>query len=794
MAEVVQMGLICGRATPSASTGARCWLLLRQTPWHWPQLAPSRSFVWCELPTSSVVCAQRRHVLRLRRADEARAVADSFLRNAVDNSHKLSQQMQRRGRAAAWALLERIVEDKEANEYHFSLVLHDGCRGVEDLECLTRLMKKAELGPNHVLDTGLHAAWAKHERFGEAVAVLVAAHKSGRLGLRKISSLMFTALRQLADRQQLLGPYHSVAFDTSRGGGSGGGLIPMPCATWQAEYFGALNIVGLVDAAHFRLAALRLCRTKAEVQWMAAEMRRGGLATLGVAGGPTRVKRGGDRSSCYIALHGAWLGLGEVGAAVAVLEEARAALYAAAQEATTATVVDDRSSSHDIDDPDATLSRVRSAALRELLLLEPGMYRRRVLGQPSAVAAPLAWEYFQQLQERSIADIFQYALMGELGCESRSELVALFQRKIMVPHWATYITLHHVWVRLGKMNQAVAQLSVGVANAELTLESASGVLNATISALTAAPTAAPWLLTQDTAAAEKTRTKHDIGTHGGDCDNLGEMLGSGSGSNGGGGGVGASRSLSRQPVVESWQLRPVREADDAGLSVAVGSSSGGEGGSGWELARGWAYFRAVQRLDDGTGRRRRRSVAAAAGGGDGGESGVLRAGREQYKRMVTACTTAEQLRSLLADLDQFEDEALQSQPGTGDANDHQGIDDGNDAETHAGWRSKTLQTLSRLDDIAFAETVHETWLMFGDPVAAVAVLARANANKQSTTRVRQCSLRTLRRLLSEDISLARSNTRPPKMAAAWGRYLSILEEHDIAHREHYELVRHTNKR
>ena len=121
-------------------------------------------------------------------------------------------------------------------------------------------------------------------------------------------------------------------------------------------------------------------------------------------------------------------------------------------------------------------------------------------------------------------------------------------------------------------------------------------------------------------------------------------------------------------------------------------------------------------------------------------------------------------------------------------------DDGNDAETDAGWRSKTLQTLSRLDDIAFAETVHETWLMFGDPVAAVAVLARANANKQSTTRVRQCSLRTLRRLLSEDISLARSNTRPPKMAAAWGRYLSILEEHDIAHREHYELVRHTNKR
>ena len=43
-----------------------------------------------------------------------------------------------------------------------------------------------------------------------------------------------------------------------------------------------------------------------------------------------------------------------------------------------------------------------------------------------------------------MADIFQYALMAELGCVRRGELVDLFQRKILVPHWQTATTLHNV--------------------------------------------------------------------------------------------------------------------------------------------------------------------------------------------------------------------------------------------------------------------------------------------------------------------------------------------------------------
>jgi hypothetical protein len=52
--------------------------------------------------------------------------------------------------------------------------------------------------------------------------------------------------------------------------------------------------------------------------------------------------------------------------------------------------------------------------------------------------------YFGALQERGVADIFQYALMAELACVRRGELVDLFQRKILVPHWQTATTLHNV--------------------------------------------------------------------------------------------------------------------------------------------------------------------------------------------------------------------------------------------------------------------------------------------------------------------------------------------------------------
>ena len=44
----------------------------------------------------------------------------------------------------------------------------------------------------------------------------------------------------------------------------------------QSGYFAKLNERGLVTSGHFRLGALRLCRTESEVEWMASEMRKGG--------------------------------------------------------------------------------------------------------------------------------------------------------------------------------------------------------------------------------------------------------------------------------------------------------------------------------------------------------------------------------------------------------------------------------------------------------------------------------------------------------------------------------------
>ena len=70
--------------------------------------------------------------------------------------------------------------------------------------------------------------------------------------------------------------------------------------------------------------------------------------------------------------------------------------------------------------------------------------RNRNALESSERGSKRATRYFSALQERGVADIFQYALMAELACERRSELVDLFQRKILVPHWQTATTLHNV--------------------------------------------------------------------------------------------------------------------------------------------------------------------------------------------------------------------------------------------------------------------------------------------------------------------------------------------------------------
>ena len=69
-----------------------------------------------------------------------------------------------RSKVEAWGLLRLLVETKEVNEYHFSLVLKDGCGDVAAVSRLNALISEAGIKPNHVLATGLHAAWVQQHQ------------------------------------------------------------------------------------------------------------------------------------------------------------------------------------------------------------------------------------------------------------------------------------------------------------------------------------------------------------------------------------------------------------------------------------------------------------------------------------------------------------------------------------------------------------------------------------------------------------------------------------------------------
>lgn len=88
------------------------------------------------------------------------------------------------------------------------------------------------------------------------------------------------------------------------------------------------------------------------------------------------------------------------------------------------------------------------------------MMRNLSMGGTEEQKLALAWTYFGALQERGVADIFQYALMAERACETRGDLVDLFQRKIMVPHWQTSTTLHNVRSEVLSLSLAFARANM----------------------------------------------------------------------------------------------------------------------------------------------------------------------------------------------------------------------------------------------------------------------------------------------------------------------------------------------
>eukprot|EP01045_Picozoa_sp_COSAG04_P048318 COSAG04_NODE_18474_length_440_cov_2.002933_1_plen_119_part_10 len=90
------------------------------------------------LPSAAALARQRQDVARVRSADAVRTESDATRRKALGHSRHLQECLERgpSGVAEAWGRLRLLVETGEVNEYHFSLVLRDGCA---DAEAVLRL-------------------------------------------------------------------------------------------------------------------------------------------------------------------------------------------------------------------------------------------------------------------------------------------------------------------------------------------------------------------------------------------------------------------------------------------------------------------------------------------------------------------------------------------------------------------------------------------------------------------------------------------------------------------------------
>lgn len=321
----------------------------------------------------------------------------------------------------AWGLLRLLVETKEANEYHFSLVLQDGCADVAAVSRLDGLIAESGIKPNHVLSTGLHAAWVEHGEFERAVQVLAAARSDGQLRTSVITRISLTTLSRMAQE-----PAVTVGRQADLAVSRWSHLeADITTVTTPWDYMRELYAAGIVEPAHVAVM-LQLCTSVDTIDLILREMHAHGVV---------------PDVYFYTALHNAWLKVGQMRDAVIAIEDAREAL------------------SHD-PASEELLSRTRSNALRTMLSVENEPVsmisigvddRPHVQGQTNGFGSvqceqgrQQAWQYFYELQLRGIADIFQYGVMAELACDSRQELFDLFHRKTLIPHAATYTTLHHV--------------------------------------------------------------------------------------------------------------------------------------------------------------------------------------------------------------------------------------------------------------------------------------------------------------------------------------------------------------
>lgn len=384
------------------------------------------------LPTAVHVSHQRRQLLRLRQADAVREESDASRRVALGHSRNLRACLRGqdgRNKVEAWGLLRLLVETEDVNEYHFSLVLQDGCDDTDAVKRLEALMAESGVKPNHVLSTGLHAAWVEHGQFERAVQVLADAHSDGRLRTEVATRISLATLSRMTRPSSSANI--SAEHDQARELGDLKQDIVAVTTPW--DYLRELYAVGLAEPAHVAVM-LRLCTSVDTIDLLLREM--GAHAVT-------------PDVHFYTALHNAWLHLGQMRDAVSAIENAREAL------------------SHD-PTAEELLSRTRSNALRAMLTTTDALRTHRwhrwqhreendqdikstedgsawfVSALTCEQGRKKAWEYFYELQLRGMADIFQYGVMAELACDSRQQLFDLFHRKTLIPHAATYTTLHHV--------------------------------------------------------------------------------------------------------------------------------------------------------------------------------------------------------------------------------------------------------------------------------------------------------------------------------------------------------------
>lgn len=329
-----------------------------------------------------------------------------------------------------------------------------------------------------------------------------------------------------------------------------------------------------------------------------------------------------------------------------------------------------------------------------------------------------------------------------------------------------------VWVRLGDMEEGVHQLRQGLAQGVLGRHAVSGLLNATLSALSSEQ--------QPRHLSSRRR---------------------GGGRGGAAGRRGGTRKQKKATVAWGWRVRPALEEAEEGEQGEASATARTEQKEDTPADRAWAYFTAAQRAATGRG------------------TGAL-LGPGQYKLMVGLCRTADELRRLQADY------TLHCTGTARPARADSTVGAGAAASTRGAVGVCSGGSAAEEDGLGFAQSVHAAWMKFGDPAAAVEALERvllaqatapmpSSSSDASTTgaaasveegeggggdggggsskqlgapvsvrdRIGRYNSSTLLRLLQQRAGVA---TAAGRVEAS--NYLQILRRHGLADVYHYTIV------